>query len=127
LICTVSDRQIPLEVYGKLPAEDITGIVSAAKREMRREIFPNLSWQSLKEAPKAIRACFGIKLITVHADGPAGALVYLFRETNGFPASRPDRLWNGIHVIPVGAIWTASIISMEKRSNGWFVIDSASL
>ena len=122
LIWTVSDRQIPVEVLGKLPAEDVAEIVSAAKREMRREIFPNLSWQSLKEAPKAIRAYVGIKLIAIRAYETNDVLVYLFRETNGFTAGKPD-IGSKTQIWPIG---TLSLHSLEKRTNGWFVIDSAS-
>jgi hypothetical protein len=126
LVWNISGRQIPVDVIGELPEKDVAEITAAVKREMRREIFPNFSWQSLKDAPKAVRAYFGIKLISISVDGDKNAFVYLFRETNGLPASRPDRLENGVHVFPIGAVWTGSMISMEKRTNGWFVIDSAS-
>ena len=84
-ILSIGGRQIPVDVIGDLPEKDVTEIVAAAKRELRHEILPNFSWQSLKNMPAAIRRCSSIKLITVFKHDADIANVLLWQKTNGVP------------------------------------------
>ena len=82
-ILTVGGRQIPVYVIGELSEKEVTEIVAAAKRELRQDIFPNFSWQSLKDVPAAIRRYSSIKLITVSVVHTNAAWVFLWHSTNG--------------------------------------------
>ena len=65
----MSGRETPVEVIGELPAKDVAEIKVAVKRKMRRDILPNLSWESFKHMPKAIKEYSSIKLIHSHHTG----------------------------------------------------------
>lgn len=79
---TAGSRQIPVDVIGDFSEKDVAEIVAAAKRELRREILPNLSWQSLKAMPAAIKRYSTIKLITILQRNHDEALIFAWQKTN---------------------------------------------
>jgi hypothetical protein len=95
LIWSISGRQIPVVVIGELPRRDVDEIVAAAKREMRREIFPNFSWQSIKGMPKAIERYSSIKLFTIIQDMRDGdaVIISVWNDTNGFSSPTLSNEW----------------------------------
>ena len=57
--------KIPVDFVGELSEKDVAEIVAAVRSKMRREVFPNFSWQSLKSMPGVIKRNSSIKLITI--------------------------------------------------------------
>ncbi|MDB6124089.1 MAG: hypothetical protein JWQ71_3082 [Pedosphaera sp.] len=47
-------REVPIKVIGDLPAKDLAEIKSLVRHEMKREIFPFVSWRNVKGLPSAI-------------------------------------------------------------------------
>jgi hypothetical protein len=97
-IVSVGGRPIPVDVVGELSEKEVAEIVAAARREMRREVLPNFSWQSLKNMASVIKRNSSIKLITIFKREPFAphepglipffphrpiAYVYLWSNTNG--------------------------------------------
>ena len=62
---TVGGRQIPVEVFGGLPTNEVAEITKTVRSEMRRQILPDLSWRSLKGMPSALKRYSSVKLFTI--------------------------------------------------------------
>ncbi len=102
LIWAVSSRQIPIAVIGEIPAKDAEEIYMATKRQMRSYILPNLSWQSFKSLPRAIKLYSTVKLITIEQIGRYQYYVRLIYKTNGLP-----------RLVPITNIWLTGTVADE--------------
>jgi hypothetical protein len=128
---TVGGRQIPVDVIGDLPEKDVAEIVAAAKRELRRYILPNFSWQTFKDMPAAIRRYSSIKLITVWKEHPDFAYVHFWKTTNGVSRFSSKTIYaNSFHFgqtsLPEPVLTyfnqantNAYLFCMSRNTNGW--------
>ena len=59
------------EVIGNLPDKDVNEITAVVRHELRKEVLPRFSWESVRELPSSIRRYrrSPILSITVHTDG----------------------------------------------------------
>ena len=86
---TVGGRQIPVDVIGELPEKDVAAIIAGVKRDMRREIMPDFSLQSLRRMPGALKRYSSIKLFTVASvkDMDNCFIIITWSTTNNFSRS----------------------------------------
>jgi hypothetical protein len=98
LLWSAGSRTIPVDVVGELSNEDVAEITAGIKREMRRQIMPDFSWQSFKAAPGVLKRNLAIKLFTISEWTPRFANVYVWLNTNELP--RFTRSENSIFLKP---------------------------
>ncbi|EEF58821.1 hypothetical protein Cflav_PD1994 [Pedosphaera parvula Ellin514] len=67
-------RAEKIEVRGSLSAEDLAGIKNAVRSELRREIFPDSSWSSVKASPTATLRWFQSQINVVSVLGNANTV-----------------------------------------------------
>ena len=127
-LLAVGGRQIPVDVIGDISQNDVTEIVSFVKREMRREVMRDFSWQSLKAIPGVIKRNSSIKLFTVCQLGPNFVIVFAFMNTNDVPrfTNATNYLYLARNVETDVKLTTLSRTKalrfpVSKGSNGWAV------
>jgi hypothetical protein len=100
LVWFVANHERPIPVNGELPAEDEKEILRLARRQMRREYFPELSWANIKNLPRELYAYNGLSVrsIKVQYEGYVAVWIaksddqdesiLMFKGTNGWKIMR---------------------------------------
>ena len=99
-------RETPFMVIGgDLSAKDLTEIKRTVHRELRREAFPDLSWDSVKRLPGGLRFLAGVNIRAVEIRYSDSSYV---------------RVWIGRSRDPEESLRLT--IPLERGTNGWMVI-----
>lgn len=129
LAAVISNRGIPVHIIGEIPENDVKEITTLLRRELRREILPDLTWKSLKELPKSIKEYTGIKLISLVLVTNTQIALFVWSNTNDVPRYTALSIYvtaDG-EITPVGTTFftlastNAQPFVADHRTNGWHV------
>jgi hypothetical protein len=109
----VTHREEEVVVRGNLSATDVAEIKRAVRSEMRREVFPNFSWSSVKGLPAAAwkYSQNTIRVVTVQ-ESMGEVIVFVGKKRGTLDGFEVIKEADGWHVYP-SAIW--HIIQHDSR------------
>jgi len=65
LVCFSDGGKYPIEVVGNLTTNEVQEIREIARKQLRRQVLPNLSWASIKGIPQALKCYTKTKLLKI--------------------------------------------------------------
>ena len=71
------------QTISTLPREDVTQITRAVRREMRREVLPDMSLSSVSQLPSSLRRYWSERIGSIYAEDDGTVSVMTGRKKNG--------------------------------------------
>jgi hypothetical protein len=92
-------REVPIEVQGNLSSKDVAAIKRVVRREMRRQVFPNFSWPTFKQLPKAVKKFSALRIKYISTKGNRVVAIVVTEEA--------------------GRVSMDDSFTLKKGTNGW--------